>query len=261
MSINNKDFLVGVTKDIGKVHLKYFPHVNRLKSKVKTKYFNDIVTSVDLITEKLVIKKLKKVGYKGTLLMEETGEIKFGNEDKRIIIDSLDGTFFYSKGLYNFCVATAMEEKGKCMLATVYNPATNEFFLAERGKGAFLNGKRIKVSKTKNPEKSTIVLSAFPNHEIEKLQRIFLRLMTSGGLRLLEHVLNLNLCYIANGRFDGYISFYSTLPEWDKLPGILILEEAGGKITDFSGNEIKKDSTKFVASNNKLHKDIMKIVE
>lgn len=146
-------------------------------------------------------------------------------------------------------------------MAAVYNPIANEFFFAERGKGAFLNNKKIRVSETNNLEKSTIILSAFPNHEIEKLQKIFLRLMTTGGLRLLEHVLNLNLCYIAAGRYDGCISFYSTLPEWDKMPGILILEEAGGKITDFYGKEVKNDIIKFIASNKKLHNNMLKIVE
>jgi myo-inositol-1(or 4)-monophosphatase len=261
MKPNEKSLMISITKDIGKLQLRYFPRDSRLKSKVKSKYFNDIVTKVDILAEKMVFKKLKKSGYKGRLLIEESGDIRLGEDDKKIIIDPLDGTFFYSRGLSNFCVATTFEIGSSIVMSTVLNPFSQEFFMAEKGKGSFLNGKKIRVSETKDLNKSTIILSAFPNHQIDKLQKIFVKMMTTGGLRLLEHVLNLNLCYIASGRYDGYISFYSKLPLWDKLPGMLILREAGGVITDFEGRDVKNDVVKFVASNGKLHKKILEFVK
>lgn len=259
--MDEKKFIIEITKMIGKLHLKYFPNIGKLNFQTKSEYFNDIVTEVDKAAEKLVIDELKKSGYSGKLLMEESGEIKFGGEDTRIIIDSLDGTFFYSKGLSNFCVATSLEHKGKIILSTVFNPVLNEFFMAEKGKGSFLNGKRIKVSDSTDIKKSTIILSAFPNHEIGKLEKIFVNMMTTGGLRLLGHVLNLNLCYIASGRYDGCISFYSNLPIWDKCSGMLILREAGGMLTDFNGDELRDDAVKFIASNGKIHKEMLNIVK
>jgi myo-inositol-1(or 4)-monophosphatase len=261
MNPRERNLIMSITRDIGKLQLRYFPRDRRLKSKVKSKYFNDIVTKVDIMAEKLVFERLKKSGYKGRLLMEEAGDINLGEDDKRIIIDSLDGTFFYSRGLSNFCVATAFETGSSTVMSTVFNPISQEFFMAERGKGSFLNGKKIRVSETTDLNKSTIVLSAFPNHQIEKLQKIFVKMMTTGGLRLLEHVLNLNLCYIASGRYDGYVSFYSTLPLWDKLPGMLILKEAGGVITDFEGKKVKNDVVKFVASNRRLNKKLLEFVK
>lgn len=260
MNINYKKFVIKLAKDVGEVQLKHFPKSGEIKSRNKTKFFGDIVTKVDMAAEKIVAAHAKKIGYKGKILMEESGETSFGDEDKRLIVDSLDGTFFYSKGFHNFCVAIALEEKGRRFMAVVYNPISDELFFAERGKGTWLNGKKIHVSEAADINRSTIILSAFPNHEIEMLQKIFLKLMTTGGLRLLQHVLNLNLCYTAAGRYDGCIAFYSRLPEWDKFPGMLILEEAGGKITDLNGAECKNDATKFIASNGKLHESLLRMV-
>lgn len=255
-----KTFVLNITKEIGKVQMKYFNSFKNLKIENKSQYFSDIFTNVDKIAEKLSIKKSKEFGFEGTILIEETGEIKLGNSKQRLIIDPLDGTFFYSKNIKNFCVAIALEENGQIIFATVYNPSTNEFFYAEKGKGAFLNNKKIEVSKNRELEKSTIILGAYPNHQLEKLQKIFLNLMTSGGLRLLAHLINLNLCYIAAGRYEGIIGFYSILPEWDKLPGFFILEEAKGKVTDFSNKKWDNNIVKFIASNNLLHNELLKIV-
>jgi len=252
-----KNFIINVTKEIGKYQLDNFSYTKKLKGKAKSKYFSDVLTKVDKISEKILIQKAKKIGFKGKILAEEMGKINLGNSNQRLIIDPLDGSYFYSRGIPNFCVAIALEENDKIIYATVYNPITKELFFAEKGKGAFLNGKKIKVSKTKDLIKSTIILSAYPHYEIGTIEKIFTRLMNSVGLTLLLHLVNMNLCYIADGKYDGIIGYYSILPEWDKLPGVFILEEAGGLITDINGKKWNKSTTKFIASNKILHKNLL----
>jgi myo-inositol-1(or 4)-monophosphatase len=260
MNVETKNFILKVVKEIGEIQFKNFFSHNKLKTRVKTKYFNDIVTNIDELSEKIFLDKIKNFGFKGRILTEEHGEIKLGKEKQRLIIDSLDGSFNYSKRNPNFCIAVALEENNQIVFSVVYNPITKDLFFAEKQKGAFLNNKRIEVSKTKDLHRSTIILAAFPNYKIKTLERIFSQLMRSGGLRLLMHVINLSLCYIAAGRYDGLIGFYKTLPEWDKVPGFFILEQAGGIVTDFSGRKWNNDTTKFVASNQNLHKELLKII-
>ncbi len=115
-------------------------------------------------------------------------------------------------------------------------------------------------SSKKKLDETTIVLSAYPKYQVDKLERIFHILMSTGGLRLLMHSVNLNLCYVACGRYDGLIGFYKTLPEWDKVPGFFILEKAGGVVTDFSGKAWCKDTTKFIASNRQIHKLLLELI-
>ena len=259
MDARTKKFIINVTKEIGKIHLNNFSATKKVKFKAKSKYLSDIITKVDKISEDLFIKKTKKFGFKGTITTEESGEVGLGNSNQRLIIDPLDGTFFYSRGIPNFCVAIALEDNNKIICSTVYNAATNELFFAERG-AAYLNGKRIKVSNTRNINKSTIIFSAYPKYKLKKVGSIFSNLMSFGGLRFLQHLGNLNLCYIADARYDAMIAFYRILSEWDKIPGIFILEQAGGKVTDFNGNKWNINSNNIVSSNNKFHDKIIELL-
>ncbi|MEM5777206.1 MAG: inositol monophosphatase [Candidatus Aenigmatarchaeota archaeon] len=260
MNKKEKNFILNLAREIGKVQLKHFLLTKDLEISTKSKYFNDIITKVDIIAEKLLLEKTEKFGFSGTILTEETGIKKLGDSNKKIIVDPLDGTFFYSRKINNFCVAIAFEESNETVFSVVYNPATKEFFYAEKSKGAFLNGEKIQVSSTNHLKKSTILFSVYPNYKLEKTTRIFVNLMKTGGLRFLTHLFNMNLCYVACGKFDGIIVFYKKLPEWDKIPGILILEEAGGLATNFDGKRWSRNDTKIIASNGILHKQLLKIV-
>ena len=258
MNVKTKNFIIEVTKEIGKLQLKNFSY-RKMKFKTKSKYFNDIVTKVDKLSERLFLQKAKKFGFQGKILTEESGKMKLGNSNQKFILDPLDGSFFYSKGNPKFCVAIAMEENNKIVYATVHNPITKELWFAEKGKGSFLNGKKVKVSQTKDLNKSTITLTVFPNYKVKIMEKIFSKLMTSGGLRLLTHVANLNLCYIASGRYDGLLCFYRRLDEWDKIPGMFIAEQAGALVTDIKGKKYNKNTSEFIASNKFLHKKILSL--
>ncbi|OHE55543.1 MAG: hypothetical protein A3K61_05400 [Thaumarchaeota archaeon RBG_16_49_8] len=260
MNQKTKKFLLDLMEEIGEIHLRYLGHTEKLAVEPKSRYFNDIVTKVDRIAEEVLFRRAKEFGFTGKILSEESGEVKLGDSNQRIIADLLDGTFFYSKSIPNFCAATALEEDDNLVFSAVLCPVTGELFTAEKGKGAALNNRRIEVSSINDLNKATVVFSAFPDYEVERLGKIFSLLMKSGGLKLLSHVQNLNLCYLAAGRYDGYIVFLKELPLWDRLPGLLIAEEAGAVTTDFSGNSLSRDTSKFVTSNNLLHKDLLKMV-
>lgn len=253
-----KESLINLVRKVGNNQLKLLPTVSVIEK--KSKYFNDISTNIDKISEKIMIDEIRKLGFKGKILTEESGKLNLGNSNERIILDPLDGSFFYLRGIPEFSITIALESNGEIIFAVVYNPITKDLFWAERGKGAFNNNKKICVSKTKQLDKSTIILSAYPNYEIKKITKIFMSLMKTSGLRFLKLLTNLNLCYVAAGRYDGYIGFYKILPEWDKLAGFFILEEAHGVVTDFDNSEWNRNTTKFVASNNKLHEKIISIV-
>jgi myo-inositol-1(or 4)-monophosphatase len=170
----------------------------------------------------------------------------------RWYVDPLDGTTNFAHGFPVFCVSMALEHKHQRIAGVIYDPTRDELFAAEQGSGAYLNQQRIQVSKVANLAES-LVATGFPSHKRHKNPNIYfyhqITLLTHGVRRAGSAALD--LCYLASGRFDGFWEF--NLNPWDTAAGVLIVEEAGGKVTDFRGGPFNIDSRETLASNGLLH--------
>lgn len=218
----------------------------------------DLVTTADITVENFFKEKLNKYFPEIPLIGEETstGE-RF---ESAFILDPLDGTTNFAHRYPAFCISIAYIENGKIMEGWVYNPVLKEFFYGKDGKGAFLNDKKISVSKTNNLKQS-LLATGFPyldeympqilnyfNHILPYCQGI-----RRGGSAALD------LCYTACGRFDGF--FELGLKPWDVSAGILFIREAGGTVTDIFGKPADPYDKHFVATNSLIHQNILKLIE
>lgn len=220
---------------------------------------NNLVTEVDHASEKLIIDIIKKNYPDHFILSEEVGEIVMDSAYKWII-DPIDGTVNYANGIPLCCVSIGLEYEGRIILGAVFNPFMNEFFIAERGKGATLNDKPIQVSKKKEVISSCLV-TGFPYTYLNEPNGpldIFDKLIRKGiPLRRLGSAA-IDLCWVAAGRFDGF--YEHKLQAWDSAAGFLMVEEAGGKVTDFKGDYYSLYQPHIVATNGKIHDELLAYV-
>jgi myo-inositol-1(or 4)-monophosphatase len=244
---------IKAAKEAGKVLMKYYRKV-----KGHVKFTDNLVSKADLESEKKVLSIIQKKYPDHYILSEEAGKIKT-KSDYKWLIDPLDGTHNYLSGLNLFGVSIGLQCKKEIILGVIYLPFFDELYVAEKGKGAFLNNKRIHVSKTNNLKHAMILYDGGLKRDkktkvkaIDKLIDSVFRLRVLGAACV-------NLVYIAKGDSDAYIE-HSTNP-WDIGAGKVIVEEAGGKITNHDGSKYTDYSEGFVVSNSKLHKDIIKITK
>jgi myo-inositol-1(or 4)-monophosphatase len=217
---------------------------------------NNLVTEVDHASEKLIMDIIRNEFPDHFILSEEVGEIKMDSAYKWII-DPIDGTVNYANGIPICCVSIGIEHEGKMILGAVFNPFIDEFFFAEKGAGAFLNEKPIRVSDKNNVSHSCLVTGFpytyldMPNGPLE----VFGRFIRKGiPVRRLGSAA-IDLCWVAAGRFDGF--YEHKLNAWDSAAGFLLVEEAGGKVTDFEGNHYSPYQPHIVATNGKIHDEIL----
>jgi myo-inositol-1(or 4)-monophosphatase len=219
----------------------------------------DFVTEIDEEAEQVIGKELLGTFPSHGMLAEEGGELT-GEVDARWIVDPLDGTINYAHGLPIFCVSVALERAGEMVLGVVYDPIREETFVAERGRGATLNGEPINVSNTDELIRA-LIATGFPHDRAEMPEALELFgsfAATTQGMRRLGSAA-LDLCYVASGRIDGY--YERGIWPWDLAAGIVILEEAGGKLTDYRGGVLDLDGREIVASNGHLHPSIVSLME
>jgi len=217
---------------------------------------NDLVTEVDHASEKLIMEIIRNEFPDHFILSEEVGEIKMDSAYKWII-DPIDGTVNYANGIPICCVSIGVEHEGKMIMGAVFNPFMDEFFFAERGAGAYLNEQRIRVSDKDNVSHSCLVTGFpytyldLPNGPLE----VFGRFIRKGiPVRRLGSAA-IDLCWVAAGRFDGF--YEHKLNAWDSAAGFLLVEEAGGKVTDFEGNYYSPYQPHIVATNGKIHDELL----
>ena len=248
--------LIKATEAGAKIIQEYFNGEFKISSKSN---INDLVTEADHASEKVIFETIQKDFPDHFILSEETGEIKTDSEFKWII-DPIDGTINFANGIPICCVSIGLEKEGKMIMGTVYNPLMNEFYFAQKGFGASLNDKKISVSNKSEVIKSCLV-TGFPYTYLDSPNgpiQIFEKLIRKGvPVRRLGSAA-IDLCWVAAGRFDGF--YEHKLQAWDSAAGFLIVEEAGGKVTDFEGNYFSPHQPHLVATNGKIHDELVGIV-
>ena len=220
----------------------------------------NLVTEIDKASEALIIKKIKQHYPSHDILAEESGDHKAKSE-YRWIIDPLDGTTNYTHGLPLFSVSIGVELNGTMVAGVIYDPSADEIFTAEKGRGAFLNGKRIHVS-THDSLINSLLVTGFPYNVKENPGHVvehFVNLLMEGqGVRRLGSAA-IDLAYVAAGRLDGFWEVF--LNPWDKAAGILLVQEAGGVVTDFKNNPASVYDQNTLATNGKIHQHMLRVLE
>lgn len=247
--------LIKALRAAGAVHKRWAG-----KTSVSYKGRVDIVTQADKAAEKEILRAVTKTFPKASFLMEESGAVH--GQGPRWIVDPLDGTINYAHGVPVFCVSIGVEQDGRMLAGGIYDSFKEEMFLAERGKGARLNGKKIRVSGTKELHKA-LLATGFPYDRQKKagyyVQRLRRALTVGRDVRRLGSAA-LDLAYVACGRFDAYWE-YSVHP-WDVSAGWLMVEEAGGQVTRIDGKPYQiTDTTQTLATNGNLHGALSRLLK
>ena len=236
----------------GNILIKDFREVENLQ--VSKKGIGDFVTSADLSSEKAIIKILQKGYPKIEIMSEETNsETNLNKHEKMWIIDPLDGTLNFLHGLPHFAISMAFMVNEEIISGIIYDPIKDELFWAEKGIGAFLNGKRIRVS-ARSQLKDALVSTGIPWKGMESSHKNYLKILenimkSSSGIRRYGAAA-LDLAYVAAGRYDAFWEF--NLKTWDIAAGALIVKEAGGYVGNINKNENYLYTGNIYACNNNL---------
>ena len=220
---------------------------------------NNLVTEADHAAEKAIFDVIQSDFPDHGILSEEAGAIV---QDTRYkwIIDPIDGTVNFAHGIPLCCVSIALEHEGSVIMGAVYNPFLHELFFAQKGWGASLNDKKIQVSSQENVGASCLV-TGFPYTYLD---------MPNGPLTIFEKLIRkgipvrrlgsaaMDLCWVAAGRFDGF--YEHKLQAWDSAAGWLIVEEAGGRVTDFNGQPYSPYQPHLLATNGHIHEALLSII-
>jgi myo-inositol-1(or 4)-monophosphatase len=217
----------------------------------------DLVTQADRRSEQLIVRRLQEKFPQHAVAAEE-GTGKETGSDYRWHVDPLDGTTNFAHGYPCFCVSMALARQDELLLGVIYNPIYRELFAAARGEGATFNGKKIQCSKV-DALKSSLLCTGFPNHQRKANPNIHYYYdfqMRSHGVRR-DGSAALDLAFVAMGRFDSFWEF--GLNPWDVAAGIVLVEEAGGKITDLYGQPYALGGTTILASNGRIHDEMVRV--
>ena len=243
----------GLVRDFGEVeHLQ-----------VSRKGPGDFVSTADKKAERTIIEEIEKARPEAGILAEESGGKKGDDPDKRFIIDPLDGTTNFLHGLPHWAISIGYEERGELIAGVVYDPVKDELFWAERGKGAYVNDRRIRVSSRQNLAEA-VLGTGIPHigHDTDGhvtcQRRLQAAMHNTAGVRRWGTA-SLDLCYVAAGRFDGF--WERGLKPWDVAAGIVIVKEAGGFVSDAQGRAYTFQSSDLVVGNDSLHKSVVKLIK
>lgn len=230
--------------------------LGRIKD-ISYKGVRNIVTDVDKKAEKIIVGRIFSAFPDHSVLSEEMGE-KDKSSSFKWLIDPLDGTTNFAHAFPFFCVSIALEENGEVILGVVYEPVRKELFYAEKGRGAYLNNKKISVSGTKKLIDAFLATGfSYRLHEarhnnVDYFSRLLMRSMAvrrAGSAAL-------DFCYVACGRFDGYWEL--DLNPWDCAAGALIVKEAGGAVTKLDGSGYSHYDKEVLATNGVIHKKMLR---
>lgn len=252
---NLKSFAVGIARNAGALLKKKFNKTHAIQYKGDI----NIVTEADKMSEHLIIKSIRRNFPDHGILSEESPAIA-GAGKIRWIVDPLDGTTNYAHGYPVFCVSIALERDGNVVLGVIYDPMRDDLFSAVRGKGAYLNSKKLSVSSIRDISRS-LLATGFP-YDIRESRdnnlNYFNRMAVKVQAIRRAGAAALDLAYLAAGRFDGFWEL--KLKPWDTAAGCLMVEEAGGRISDLSGKKWNIASPGVLASNGLIHQKMLDVL-
>ena len=245
--------MIKACEKASKILIRDFGEVEKLQ--VLEKGPGDFVTASDKRVEKILIKELENSGY--AVLTEEQGQIEGKTENKRWIIDPIDGTTNFLNGLPHFAISVAYEENGEIISGIIFDPIKNELFYASKGSGAYLNDFRIRVS-NKSEYKNSFLVTGGPRASSKIKDEVF------DEYKKISHSVRppvrksgsaaLDLAYVAAGRYDAV--WQRELKYWDVAAGIILVKESGGFIESINGDNFDNDRVDIIASNSKIHKEL-----
>ena len=244
----------------GNILIKDFREVENLQ--VSKKGIGDFVTSSDLNSEKTIIKILEKAYPEIKVISEETNpETDLDNHEKKWIIDPLDGTLNFIHGLPHFAISIALMIKEEIISGIIYDPIKDELFWAEKGVGAYLNDRRIRVS-ARNQLKDALVSTGIPWKGMEETHKNYLKILenimkNSSGIRRYGAAA-LDLAYVASGRYDGY--WHREINYWDIAAGLILVKESGGFVESLNSNGFLEKKIDIIATNSKIHKELRNLL-
>jgi len=240
----------GLNRDLGEIE----------NLQVSRKGPADFVSLADLRAEKIIRAELARARPKFGFLLEEAGEVAGEDASSRWIVDPLDGTTNFLHGIPHFAISIAVEEHGELVAGLILAPAHDELFWAERGKGAYLNDRRLRVS-SRSRLNEALLATGIPFHghgDAARCSREIAAVMTEvAGLRRFGSAA-LDLAYTAAGRYDGF--WEHDLKPWDVAAGIVLVREAGGMVTDIGGGENMLNGGQILAANPGLHGMIQELL-
>ena len=220
---------------------------------------NNLVTQADFAADKAIREVINKNFPEHGIVSEEDVEV-VSDSDYKWIIDPIDGTVNFANGIPICCVSIGLEYKGEMLMGAVFNPIMNEFYFAEKGKGAFLNEEKISVSEKPGLLTSCLV-TGFPYSYLDAENgplQVFEKFIRKGiPVRRLGSAA-IDLCWVAAGRFDGF--YEHQLHAWDSAAGFIIVEEAGGKVTNLKGEKYSPYEFGLIATNGRIHDELVAVV-
>jgi len=254
------NFAIQTARDAGRILIDRLGRALQVSNKGDI----DLVTEADLASEKLIIERIRSHYPRHAILAEESGASDgvttlSGESEWKWIIDPLDGTTNYAHGYPCFCVSIAVERAGTIDIGVIYDPLRDEIFAAERGQGATLNERRIRVSGVEHLN-GAMMCTGFPYDVRQRPE--FARHFTNFTMRVQavrrDGSAALDLACVACGRFDGF--WEDGLNPWDVAAGVLLIEEAGGRVSDFRGAPFDIYTPKVLASNGLVHDAMMRVL-
>ncbi len=252
--------MVAAVRKAGRSLARDYGEVAQLQVSVKGPA--NFVTAADIKAEEILYRELAKARAGYAFLMEERGVVAGSDQTHRWIVDPLDGTTNFLHGIPLFAISVALEREGEIVAGVVYNPAMDELYTAEKGKGAFLNDRRIRVANRRTLPEAVVAVGIPPRGRSGSSQRRFLdecqaAVRETAGVRS-TGAASLDLAWVAAGRLDGYVEH--GLQAWDIAAGVLLVREAGGIVTDAEGGAKMLDTGGVVVGNTNIHKLLSAIV-
>ena len=248
----------GAARKAARSLLRDFGEVENLQ--VSKKGPADFVSAADLKAEQVLKAELARARPSFGFLMEESGDTPAADGHSRWIVDPLDGTTNFLHGIPHFAISIALEQNGELIAGVVYEPTRDEMYWAERGIGAFVNYRRLRVS-SRQDLKEAVLGTGIPHLGRPRSGAFSAELSTLmplvAGVRRFGTA-SLDLAYVASGRFDGF--WEQDLQPWDIAAGILIVREAGGLVTDLNGGEKVLETGKILATNDPLQRPMLKVL-
>jgi len=251
--------MVNAAQKAGRGLRRAFGEIEKLQ--VSKKGPADYVSEADHRAEKTIFEELRHARPNFGFLMEESGIVEGSDNSNRWIIDPLDGTLNFLHGLPHFAVSIGLERDREIFAGVIYEPITDQLFWAEKGKGAFLNENRLRVSSRRNMDESLFATGIpFAGREGHKpfLTQLENVMAVSAGVRRYGSAA-LDLAYVAAGRYEGF--WEKGINAWDMAAGIIIVREAGGFVTDYDGKNNMMENGSIIASNDQLHRPLKKLIE